>query len=196
MPSPQMRVTEFRVAVGSKPDNSPERRGSVPARGAGYWGRLSVLVSLAVLGGAAGPAWADTHYADAARADDSGDGLSWGAAKKTIQAAITDATSGDQVWVMKGTHGEALTLKSGVAVYGSFVGTEATPNDRAISANWTIVDGSTARGGLAAYHVVTMDTLTNARLDGFVVTGGNANGSRSLSENGPFRRVIPELTIS
>lgn len=54
-----------------------------------------------------------TYYVDAARADDTGDGLSWGAAKKTIGAAVTAAQGGagpHTVNVRDGTYAESVTL--------------------------------------------------------------------------------------
>lgn len=44
-----------------------------------------------------------TYFVDSARADDTGDGLSWAAAKKTIQAALTAASSGTDIVVIKST---------------------------------------------------------------------------------------------
>lgn len=39
------------------------------------------------------------YYVDATRPDDSGDGLSWENAKRTLQAALALATDGAQIWV-------------------------------------------------------------------------------------------------
>jgi len=105
-----------------------------------------------------------------------GDGNSWGSAYQTIQAGIDDALD-EEVWVAAGTYVEAITMKDGVAVYGGFTGTETLLSQRDFHANVTIIDASTVDGGVPADHVVVMDTITNARLDGFTVTGGTADGA-------------------
>ncbi|MCX7013263.1 MAG: right-handed parallel beta-helix repeat-containing protein [Candidatus Sumerlaeota bacterium] len=105
----------------------------------------------------------------------SGDGSSWASAKKTIGEAAALAAAGDEIWVAEGTYLEAVTFKSGVALYGGFARTESTPDDRDIAAHPTILDASTANGGAPAYHTVTMDGVHNARLDGFTITGGRAS---------------------
>lgn len=43
-------------------------------------------------------------YVDASRPDDSGDGLTWSAAKRTIQAAVDIASVGATVWVTNGVY--------------------------------------------------------------------------------------------
>ena len=47
---------------------------------------------------------AQTIYVDAARPDDSGNGLSWNEAKQTIQAAVNLAVDGDTVLVTNGVY--------------------------------------------------------------------------------------------
>jgi len=107
-----------------------------------------------------------------------GDGNSWGTAYQTIQAGIDDADALDEeVWVAAGTYVESITMKDGVAVYGGFTGTETLLSQRDFHADVTIIDASTVEGGVPADHVVVMDTITNARLDGFTVTGGTADGA-------------------
>ncbi|MEN6414924.1 MAG: hypothetical protein ABFD49_00100, partial [Armatimonadota bacterium] len=76
------------------------------------------------------PALADVHYVDSARTDDSGDGLSWTNAEKTVAAAITASASGDQIWVKQGTYNECFTLPAGVKLYGGFSGTETLLSQR------------------------------------------------------------------
>ncbi len=106
------------------------------------------------------------------------DGSSWADAYTTIQVGIDYAdVSDDDVWVAQGTYYEAIVMKSGVALYGGFNGTETERSERNWTTNVTTLDGSTARGGSPAYHVVTMDSITTSTVDGFTITGGNANGS-------------------
>ena len=111
------------------------------------------------------------------------DGNSWANAFPSLQISIDGATFGDQIWVAEGTYSESIMLASGVSVYGGFSGVETDLSERAIRDHQTIIDGSTADGGTAAHHVVVLDSITNARLDGFTITGGSANAS-SPNNNG------------
>lgn len=135
-------------------------------------------------------------------AQGSGDCSSWGNAC-TLQTALTGAVSGDEIWVKAGVHypGTAgnrdatFELKSGVAIYGGFAGTETARNQRNPRVNQTILSGDidqndtntdgnfiaempSAIQGSNAYHVVSGSlTDSTAVLDGFVITAGQANGS-------------------
>ena len=60
---------------------------------------------------AAASVQAAVFYVDAGRPDDLGDGTSWGAAKKTIPAAITASTSGDDILVRYGTYGISAPIQ-------------------------------------------------------------------------------------
>lgn len=62
--------------------------------------------------------------------NDANDGSSWSKAKKTIKAALEQATDKKQIWVSVGNYDEKITLKSGVPVYGGFKGTETTTEAR------------------------------------------------------------------
>lgn len=125
------------------------------------------------------------------------DGLSWATAFKTIQPAIDAASTagGGEVWVAEGTYSEArahvdgsLEMKEGVYLYGGFVGIavsgglETDRSQRDWNTHVTTIDGSVARGGAAAYHVVV--GADNAILDGFTVTGGNASGGDTATGRG------------
>ena len=123
------------------------------------------------------------------------DGLTWDTAFDTIQEAIdaVEALGGGQVWVAAGTYAEerpddpagdgSLVLVSGVHVYGGFAGTETYLHEANWALNVTVIDGSNGRGpGVAAYHVVK--GADNATLDGFTITGGNANGGATARRRG------------
>lgn len=104
-------------------------------------------------------------------------GNSWADAYTTIQTAIDDADVADEeVWVAAAGYDEAIVMKSGVAVYGGFNGTETSRSERNWTTNLTTIDASTALGGSAAYHVVTIDSVTSCSIDGFTITGGYADG--------------------
>ena len=114
----------------------------------------------------------------------SGDCSTWANAC-TLQSALGAAASGDEIWVAEGTHTpgtlrtDTFQLKSGVGVYGGFGGTETARSQRDWAAHPTVLSGEigAAGNGDNAYHVVTgSGTDASAVLDGFTVSGGNANG--------------------
>ena len=79
------------------------------------------------------------------------------------------------------TRSFSFALKNGVGIYGGFLGNEASRGDRNPVANVTILSGDIGVGGNSSdncYHVVTADATVTASaiLDGFTITGGNANG--------------------
>lgn len=92
----------------------------------------------------------------------------------------------------------AFVLKTNVKVYGGFAGTETQLTQRNWATNPTILSGDltgndtydadgklTANGDENAYHVViAAGNAGIARFDGFVIRGGNANGSASITVNG------------
>ncbi len=114
------------------------------------------------------PASATIYYA-ATNGLSSNSGLSW-SVPRTFQSALTGAKAGDQVWVKAGTYTAAYTATDGVAVYGSFAGTETSVSQRNISANPTILDGG---GMITPYSIPSAAKATNT-FDGFTVQHGYA----------------------
>ncbi len=109
------------------------------------------------------------------------DGLTWETAFPTLQEGIDKAyqLGGGEVWVAAGDYNESrsnpygsLLLREMVNVYGGFQGTETQINQRNYQTNITIINGSTARNGLPAWHVVIGDNYSE--LNGFLIKGGNA----------------------
>jgi hypothetical protein len=161
---------------------------------------LGVFLIMTAVLPAPRPVSASSVLYAAPTATGSADCSSWANAC-TLQTALTNATSGNQIWVRQGVHRpgsnqtDTFTLKNGVAVYGGFAGTETSLNQRDWQTNVTVLSGdidqndtvdvngvvtSTANiAGVNAYNVVTSDGTDNtAVLDGFVITAGNA---KSLS---------------
>ena len=133
-------------------------------------------------------------------ATNTGSGNSWLNASGNLQAMINASAPGDQVWVATGTYKPTSTndrtisfsMRADVAIYGGFVGTETTLGARGavnpITGNpsSTTLSGDIGVAGNAdnSYHVIRNSSglTTSAILDGFVITGGNANGDYS----GPY----------
>ncbi len=138
-----------------------------------------------------------------------GDGESWATAYNAVQDALATPVlancAGAQIWVAAGVYTPAppagdrtatFQLASGVAMLGGFVGNEdpATfdPADRDIVANPAILSGDlngddTSGGNPSenSFHVVTASGTNAATvLDGFTITGGNANGPGSDNSGG------------
>jgi predicted outer membrane repeat protein len=100
-----------------------------------------------------------------------------------LQTALTHAVSGNELWLAAGTYTPSKTgdrsatfqLKNGVAVYGGFVGTETTRDQRSARVNVVTLSGDIGATGNASdnsYHVVT--GATGATLEGVTITAGNA----------------------
>lgn len=115
------------------------------------------------------------------------DGSSWTDAYIDLQSALSAASAGDEIWVAAGTYkptsgadrSVSFVLKNGVAVYGGFAGNETLREQRNFQTNVTILSGDIGSVGNSSdnsYHVVVgSNTDNSAVLDGFSVTGGNAN---------------------
>jgi len=140
-------------------------------------------------------------------ASGAGDCSSWADACP-LRVAIVQAATGDEIWVTEGTHkpttstdrGATFQLKSGVGVYGGFVGTETSREQRNWVAHVTILSGDIGTQNYPwdnSFHVVTASgTDTNTRLDGFTITGGCANVSPDYSGGGMsnYNNSNPTLT--
>jgi len=131
-----------------------------------------------------------------------GDGTSWENATGNLQKALQSATEGTQVWVAAGTYTPtrgtdrtlSFELPSGVAIYGGFQGTETSLDQRNTEQNPTILSGEIGQPGPVdnSYNVVFISNSDeNTIIDGFVITGGNANaeameGVRTRSGGGMY----------
>ncbi|AXE21995.1 hypothetical protein DR864_29460 (plasmid) [Runella rosea] len=134
----------------------------------------------------------------------SGNGRSWDCAFKDLQQALAAAGSGDQIWVAAGTYKPtsgtnrsiSFVMKNGVAIYGGFPNTgNPTLTDRNWATNETILSGDIGTVGDITdncRNVIRNGNAINntAVLDGFVVTGGNANTSGFSSGGGMYNNGI------
>ncbi len=101
------------------------------------------------------------------------DGTSWGKAYHTVQAGLNAASSGDQVWVARGTYVECITLKAGVALYGGYSGVGST---RDIAAHVTILDGNQAGSVVICPSGAGPATV----IDGFTIRNGRADNGGGI----------------
>lgn len=127
------------------------------------------------------------------------DGTNWDAAFVLLQDALSAALEGDEVWVAEGVYfpdqggGKALGSRESsfrpsadVAVVGGFTGTETQRSERAGSRGDTILSGDIGIVGFEgdnSLHVVYLGE-DGATIDGFRITGGNANGISSEDKRG------------
>ncbi|OQY92982.1 MAG: hypothetical protein B6D39_03615 [Anaerolineae bacterium UTCFX2] len=155
---------------------------------------------------------AAVYYVNA-NASGGGDGLSWASAFQTVQDGLAAASSGSEVWVAQGVYTpgapgdrtRTFTLKEGVKVYGGFAGTESLRSERDPEKRRTILsgdlegddDGTSAAMDDNSYHVVTAPSgiSTATLLDGFIIQGGNADGSNPNDRGGGMLNQNSDLVL-
>ncbi|NNF34144.1 MAG: hypothetical protein HKN68_08550, partial [Saprospiraceae bacterium] len=146
------------------------------------------------------------YYVDSI-ATGANNGSSWADAFTDLQDALSLVRSGDSIWVAKGTYFPSLDpfgnatptdprdktffINDGVSLYGGFAGTESSIGARNINTNPTILHGNIGDIGIDTdntYHVILVSGASGfssgVTIDGFTVTGGNADGTNSIVVNG------------
>ncbi|GAB4231141.1 MAG: hypothetical protein Tsb0034_03340 [Ekhidna sp.] len=150
------------------------------------------------------------------------DGTSWSNASNNLQAMIDELSNqpNSEVWVAQGVYKPTqcnpceisdrnifFQMRSNVAIYGGFVGTENTKAERDL-ANLTILSGDldgndidldgdgltdlNGQMGHNSYHVVYNEGVdSTAVLDGFYITGGLANSTQESLGGGIFNYSKP-----
>ena len=125
------------------------------------------------------------------------DGSSWANATSDLQLLINNSVSTDQIWMAAGTYkpnrradatgtitlnnrNNAFVLKSGVKIYGGFVGTETILSQRDFTANIVFLSGDIGTAGVTTdncYHVViSAGNSSTTLLDGITIQSGIADG--------------------
>ncbi len=154
------------------------------------------------------PPMVDVIYVKSSAAG-SGDGTSWENAFTDLQAGI-DAAAADpvrkSVWVAAGTYRPAgnpnnitnaaagreyhFTLRNGVSLYGGFDGYSNRISDRDPAAHETILSGDIGTENDESdnclhvfYHPASISLDATALLDGFTITGGNADDTAGTGEH-------------
>jgi hypothetical protein len=150
----------------------------------------------------------DTLYVNATNGSP-GDGSTWGQAYAKLQDALLHAcncpNTDFNIWVAQGTYypdegvgridndrDETFVLCDGIQLYGGFSGsgTETMLSERDWTTNVSILSGdidNTPDSTNNSYHVVFAafeDHTPTTRLDGFIITEGNANGIGSFTVSG------------
>ena len=137
-------------------------------------------------------------YVDADTPNDS-NGSDWSTAIADLQEALELAKicSGvTEIWVAKGTYYTtsgtdrtvSFALMNGISIYGGFAGNETMLSQRDINLNESILSGDIGTAGDASdnsYHVFYHyggGINHTAVLDGFIISGGNADGIRQRRE--------------
>ncbi|MFO7790835.1 MAG: choice-of-anchor Q domain-containing protein [Bacteroidales bacterium] len=136
----------------------------------------------------------DILYVDSTSASHQ-NGKSWETAYTNLQDAIDKAKKGDEIWVATGIYTptdtidgttnrhKSFILKEGVSLYGGFAGDEISKEKRDWENRQTILSGDLNSNDQGfegneenSYNVIVGNTLSSETiLDGFIITGGNAN---------------------
>ena len=140
-------------------------------------------------------------YVDAS-ASGTGTGYSWADAHVNLTDALSAATgNGMSIWVAEGTYRPTsgtnrtvfFEVKGGLSLYGGFAGTESAVGQRDWVANRATLSGDIGTPGDVSdnsHSVVRVSqsfTSVIAGLDGFRISGGNANGSAAYRKGGGVR---------
>jgi len=109
------------------------------------------------------------------------------------------ASVGDQIWVAAGAYKPttctdrtiSFELKAGVAIYGGFPAGGGAWEEREWENNLTTLSGDVGNPGDFddnSFHVINADNVDETcAVDGFIVTGGNADGSFPHSAGGGMK---------
>jgi len=153
------------------------------------------------------------YYVDIDATTGANDGTSWDDAYTDLQDALALATDGAEIWVASGVYtpttgtnrNVSFSLQSGVAIYGGFVATETLRSQRDWENNVTTLSGDLngddigfTNNGENSYHVVVAFSgiTTSAILDGFTISGGNANGGSPANMGGGMYCNDSSLTLT
>ncbi len=137
------------------------------------------------------------------------DGSNWGDAFTDFQDAVDSAPGGVDIWVAAGTYRpgnertDSFSLKGGEVIYGGFPDS-GDPNldDQDGRVYHTILSGDIGEEGSSAdncYHVLHNEGLAGqavSYLDGFIISGGNADGSDESGRGGGIYNFFFDLYLT
>jgi hypothetical protein len=125
---------------------------------------------------------------------DNSDGSTWAKAFTSIKAATAAAVNGDEIWVQQGTYvipdeASQLNFKSGVNVYGGFLGTETTLAARSTNPALTII--THASSPATNFILLLCNDLNDLTTwDGFTFDGNNVGRGVQLSGNSTLNNSV------
>lgn len=139
-------------------------------------------------------------FVNAANTQGPADGKSWATAWPTIEQGLNAATAGDRIFVAAGAYFQhkeqnepsagqsadpVIKMKSGVDIYGGFLGTECAPELRPTPLPVSLISADRNKDGVynpSVFPLYNGDTrvpvtgASDAVLDGFVIGGGGGPG--------------------
>lgn len=127
------------------------------------------------------------------KAGSNGDGSSWNNALSDLQHALKIAQPADQIWVAAGKYLPtknadrtiAFNIPNGIELCGGFAGYETKLEERDWRKNLTILSGEIGTHSIDdnSYNVIyTKNVSASTVVDGFIITGGTANGTGAKGE--------------
>ncbi len=155
-----LRLPYGRGSVVFDPPQSPL------VKGGGFSGRVAAW-AVACIGLAASSATAATLHVSTSGG---GDCSSW-AQPCSLSAALSAASSGDQIWVKAGTYSGPITLANGTKLIGGFNGMELVASASNPTANVTILDG-----GSSDRVIYSSDDAASTVVRGFTIQNGKDDG--------------------
>ncbi|MHC4640696.1 MAG: choice-of-anchor Q domain-containing protein [Planctomycetota bacterium] len=137
------------------------------------------------------------------------DGSKWPDAFTDFQDAVDSAPGGVDIWVAAGTYKpgnertDSFSLKGGEVIYGGFPASgDSDWGDRDARVYPTILSGDIGVEGTIAdncYHVMQNEGRAGqsvSYLDGFIITGGNANGDDEFCRGGGISNFFFDLYLT
>ena len=122
-----------------------------------------VLISIVCILVFASVMQATNYYVDVTYGFNGNNGLTWGTARKSINAGLGLMSSGDTLHVAAGVYSEPVGMLSGATMLGGY---PAGGGPRDASVNITTIQGD------GTYEVLSIYNNTNVAVDGFVLTNG------------------------
>jgi len=165
---------------------------------------FKLLMGSVVVAASLQPVFPEIVYVNA-DASGNNDGTSWDNAYKSLRSATDTAVSGDEIWVAAGVYKptggasriESFTLVDGVSLYGGFIGVENSREERNAD---PLTNGCVLSGDLAgddagegldfqnyadnSLNIIDARGAAGVVVDGFKITGGNANQTADTRERG------------